>query len=361
MNKVPSIVFLLLASFSFADAPSPERVPAPPSVFLDSDPIGARINLDGRLLVDRTPALLRGLSPGKHSVSVGKQDFIQVTQSFEVASGQVPVVRLVLPPDSVVVAFPENAEVVDAQGKHSTSSQQFRYPAGTYVLSDQDGAVRFTPVFPEEGLLTVAGWSLAALSGAALLSTASDIYHISAGWVDHPSLLTAGLWVSTLFSLPWWDALQKRKTAFMKDSASLATALPSPLELPQPLFDAGEDAMNSGDLAKAEGLFTRVVREHPSSQLVPGAWFRLARIHLVTGRRELALGEYRLVAETYPQAAYYDRAREALANLYEAAGERALALENLDQMVLTDGFFDRADIEAQKARLKAAQEAPVAP
>ncbi len=48
-------------------------------------------------------------------------------------------------------------------------------------------------------------------------------------------------------------------------------------------------------------------------------------------------------------------------NLYEAAGDSAQALANLDQMVLTDGFFDKADIEALKARLKTAQEAAVAP
>ncbi len=71
-----------------------------------------------------------------------------MTQTFQVAAGQVPVVQVDLPPDSVVLAFPENAQVVDAQGSHSTTSQQFRYPTGTYTLTDKAGSVRLAPVFP---------------------------------------------------------------------------------------------------------------------------------------------------------------------------------------------------------------------
>jgi len=359
MNRILTIILSFLVSLSFASGQSP--APAKPSVFIDSEPLGARINLDGHLLIDRTPALLRGLSPGKHTVSVWKEDFIQVTQSFQTTEGQVPVVLLDLPPDSVVLAFPENGQVVDAQGSHPTTSQQFRYPTGTYALSDQGGSIRLAPVFPDEGLLTIAQVSLLAVAGAAVLSSVSDAYHATNGWIDHASQLTIGLWISTLFDLPWYQSLVTRKARFIKDAAAIATARPARLEIPQPIFDAADEALQSGQLANAEVLFSQLVREHPNSSLVPGAWFRLARIHSITGRRDLALGEYRLVAETYPQAAYYDRARQALANLYETAGDRTQALTNLDLMVLTDGFFDKADIDAQRARHLVAKEAPVAP
>ncbi len=350
-----SLLFLLVSLGSLA-----AQTPALPSVFIDTNPLGARIQLDGRLLTEQTPVLLRGLGPGKHTVSVWKDQFAQVTQTFVVAPGTVPEVNVDLPPDSVVLAFPDNSEVVDSHGSQPTKGLQFRYPKGTYSLSLDGSAIRLTPVFPDEPLLTMAGWSLAFLAAGAVAMTASDAYHIQSNWTDHPSSLTVALWSTSLLDLAWYASLQGRKTRFQKETAATTGPLPSQLDVPQPIFDAGEEALQTGGLAKAEELFSRVIKDYPTSQLVPGAWFRLARIHSITGRRDLALAEYRLVAETYPQAAYYDRARQALANLYEGSGDPTAALENLNLMVLTDGFFDKSDIEAQKARLSA-QEVPVAP
>ena len=357
MNRVLVPLFLLLTSLASLVSQPVARA----SVFLDSDPMGARIVLDGKLLTEKTPALLRGLPPGKHSVSVGKEGFLRVSQTFTVSPDSVPVVTFTLPPDSVVLAFPAHAEVVDALGTHQTTGQQFRYPSGIYTLQDAGGQARLTPLFADEGLLTVAGWALAIVTGSALLSTASDIYHIRTGWVDHPSILTASLWGTALLELPWFASLAGRKAHFLRDVAPTITPLPQRLDLAATLFAGGEQALQNGELDQATALFTQVIREHPESQLVPGAWFRVARIHSVTGRRTLALGEYRLVAETFPQAAYYDRARKALADLYEAEGNPVAALNNLDQMVLADGFFDQASVEVQRKRLIAAQEAADAP
>jgi hypothetical protein len=342
----------LLTAFAQADGR--------PSVFVDSEPLGSRILLDGQLLAERTPVLLRGLKPGNHTISLWHEGFHKKDQTLVLTEDKVPVVEVALAPDSAVLAFPANSQVTDPEGSHPTDGKQFRYPAGTYQVLGAD-AVTFTPVFPDEGLLTAAGWGLVVLSGAAALATVSDIYHVSTRWVDHPSEITAALWVSALFELPWYGALAGRKARFLRDSAPQITALPERLDQAKTLFDDGESALQSGELAQAETLLSRLVKEFPESQLVPGAWFRLARIHSVTGRKNLALGEYRLVAETYPQAAYHDRARKALADLYEASGEPVKAIENLDKMVLTDDFFDKADIEVQKVRLVAAQGVKDAP
>jgi|GEM_PF-2477789 outer membrane protein assembly factor BamD (BamD/ComL family) len=356
MKRVRTFLLFLLLSPLVGWA----QVPGAPSVFLDTDPMGSRIFLDGKLLPDRTPALLRGLSAGPHELVIWHEGFLRSNQKFVVAADAVPTVQVSLSPDSAVLAFPADGQIVDPQGNHVTDGKQFRYPAGTYQFTTGD-SLHLTPVFPDEGLLTAAGWGLLALFGAAVVSTGSDVYHISTGWQDHPSEITAALWLSTLFELPWYGSLLGRKAKFQRDTAPSVTALPQPLDRAQALFDRGEAALQAGQLDQAEPLLARLVKEFPDSRLTPGAWFRLARIHLIAGRRDLALGEYRLVAETYPQAATYDRARKALADLYEAAGEPGKALENLDLMVLRDGFFDKADITAQKVRLSAAQGVPHAP
>lgn len=356
MNRLKTFALLLFVPLGFLSGQAVGK----PSAFVDTDPMGARISLDGTLLDVRTPALLRGVAPGKHHLSLWHEGFQQADVPLEVVEGKVPSVSVPLISQSTVLAFPANTTVSDAGGIHQTTGDQFQYPNGRYdVMNGETLTVK--PVFPDEGLLAVAGWSLLFLSSAAVVSTASDVYHVNTGWMDHPSEVTLGLALSVFFELPWYGSLLARKARFDRENAPTITPVSEHLDLATEVFEKGDAALQSGDLPKAEKLFTQLVKEFPESRLVPGAWFRLARIHLVSGRRELATGEYRLVADTYPQADYYDRARQALADLYEAAGDKPRALENLDSMLLVDGFFDPADVAAQKARLQAPVEAPHAP
>lgn len=348
-----AVLSLLLLAPLFAWAQPPGR----PSVFVDSEPLGAWIAIDGVLRPERTPTLLRDLSPGSHRIEVGKDGYLTLVRTVSVGEG-VPVTALNLPPASVVLAFPGTRTLISPDGQ-SASGRQFRFSPGLYDLTPAEDSLGVLPVFPDEALLSTAGWSLALLAASATAATASDIWHIRTGWAEHPSNLTLGLWVSSVLDLTWYLSVQGRKARFVRETAPLRTPGPEFPDLAADLFLQGEDSLLSGDLETAAAAFGRLVRESPESRLVPGAWFRLARIHAVTGRRDLAVGEYLLAAETYPQAEYHDRARKALADLLEAAGDPVQALRHLESMVLTDGFFDPADIETQKARLT--REAPVAP
>jgi len=77
-----------------------------PSLFVDTDPMGARIRVDGVLRPERTPALVRGLSPGHHEVSLWHEGFAEASQTVEVGvKGPVPVVEVDLTPESLVLAY----------------------------------------------------------------------------------------------------------------------------------------------------------------------------------------------------------------------------------------------------------------
>lgn len=302
MVRTLSLVFLFLPWLAVGQV-----------LFVDTQPMGALIRIDGVLQGVTTPARFTSLSPGTHTVTVGKLGFTSVTQTVTLDSAPA-VVEVDLPAQSVVLAFPQAERLSTPEVNFGAPGHQFRFPEGTYRLEGGPNGPLVTPVFPDEGLLAVAGWGLALLATTAVASSALDVWHMNQGWVDHPSIVTVGLWASTLVELPWYFALQTRKTKFHRDTAPLVTPLPEvPLPTPQ-TFAQAEEALAAGNLAQAEALLARVVAD-PESKLVPGAWFRLARIHAATGRRELALGEYRIVADLLPQAAYYDRARQAIADL----------------------------------------------
>jgi len=358
-------ILALLAPSLEAQSGSTGSVEAPevlPSVFIDADPLGCRIVLDGVLRPERTPALLRGLTPGHHTVILGREGYRRAEVSFELStSAETASVEADLVPDAAVLAFPAASEVRGPEGPVATEGRQFRYPAGSYRVEVLDGAVALTPVFPEEGSLAVASWSLALVSAAALVSTAGDVWALKTGRADHPSFVTLGLWTAALVDLPWWGQLSGQKARFLRRAQPDAADLAGRLDEAKPLFLQGEAALEAGDLDRAAGAFGRLVREQPQSRYLPQAWFRLARIHSMTGHRDLARGEYLLVADTYPQAETHDRARQALADLLEAAGDPVGALAQLDAMVFNDGYFTPDDVADQKARLQAAAGEPHAP
>lgn len=346
MRRFFVLIPLLLSSLALGFAQV-----TPASVFIDSSPLGARIVIDGQLTDDRTPALVRGLAPGKHRLSLWKTGYIAASQDFSVVAGKVPTVRVSLPPEAVTLAFPIHDQVLSPQGPLSTQARQFQYPTGAYFLSGGDEAARLYPIFEDNGEEESAIWALLFDAGAFIASGAVDYYQYTQGGPPNVSLFTIASGLVTVGEAIWYSALQGKKARFYQQFTPSFQPTSGRLELAGPLFREGEERLSEGDLPGAEATFLRLVRDHPDSRWVPGAWFRLAKIHLVTGRRDLALGEYRLVAEAFPQPDYHDRARQALADLSEARGDPEAALYHLERMVLNDGFFDPAAVEAQKGRL----------
>lgn len=359
MDSMRPALLLAMASL-LVGIPAFADPPAPPSAFVDTDPIGARFTVDGELSPAVTPVLLRGLKAGPHRIVLWKDGATTTVKDFTVPAEGVATVEVTLTPAATRLAFPQADTVVDAQGATDAEGRQFQMPTGSYTLTVQEGAVHIRPVFPDQGLLDAAGWGLGVLSIGFLGSAGSDLWHGFTGWSNHPTMITASLLAAALLDLPWYLALQGRKDRFDKESATRSTVLPEFPRRAGPLLADAEAALQAGSLTEAEQLLTRITAEAPESREVGQAWYQLARLHTVTGRRALAIGEYRLVAEVYPLPSTYDRARKALADLLEADGRPADALDQLDQMVLADGFFDPADIDAQRTRLTAAQEAAVA-
>lgn len=301
MVRTLSLVFLFLPFWAFGQV-----------LFVDTQPMGAQIRVDNVLRAETTPARLTDLAPGVHRVTVGKPGYTSVTQTITLDASTPGVVEVALPSLTVTLAFPQAEQLTTPSLTLEAPGRQFRYPEGTYRLQGGPQGPIVTPVFPDEPLLAVAGWGLVLLATTAVASSALDVWHMNNGWVDHPSIVTVGLWSATVFELPWYFTLETRKAKFLRDRAPTIEALPEVPQLTTQAFTQAEEALAAGDLARAEALFGRVVAENPESRLVPGAWFWLARIHEATGRRDLALGEYRLVV-ALPQVAYYDRARQALA------------------------------------------------
>jgi len=77
---------------------------APPSprslLVVTSQPAGARVSIDGRLLPETTPTALRDLFPGKHAVRIEKSGYAAVERSLSTGQGERAAMDVALPPET---------------------------------------------------------------------------------------------------------------------------------------------------------------------------------------------------------------------------------------------------------------------
>jgi hypothetical protein len=112
-----------LAGAPPAAAPPPLAAPAPPAgkghLFVESDPPGARIVLDGQEREEKTPALLTDIPVGEHVLEAAR-GFLQGRQTVQVRPGEVANVRLELTPApaTLVLASNPSGATVTLDGKN---------------------------------------------------------------------------------------------------------------------------------------------------------------------------------------------------------------------------------------------------
>jgi hypothetical protein len=361
------LLFLLLFTMLMTGGMAQEVLA--PSVFVVTSPMGASLRVDDAPSAEKTPVLVRGLKKGFHRIVVYKDGFLPSTLEVTVINDKAAVLNVALVPDSVVAVFPADPKFEVAGANRSTMGLQFRLPAGRYDLQTRGDTVYAEPVFPDEGLVGLAPWLGVGLGLAAVGSTVFDLTAPTSATngTTRPkvSMFTPTLWLALAVELGWHWALADREARWQKAKipvfSPVAQEGAEKAEFAGPLAARAAALLDNGDLSGASALLARLVRDYPDAAEVPGAWFRLARIHALGGERELARGEYRLVAETLQDPEWFDRAHKTLADMAIADGQTEEAVYHLRQMAFADGFFAPSDIQAQIAGLTTAAEGTHAP
>ncbi len=315
-------------------------------VFLESTPLGATIQWDGHPLTQATPSYLSGLPPGQHTVRLSKKGYQSWSRTFDLLSGKIVVIPVSLDPSTVTLAFPENSHLWQSGQSINTEGKEFSIPSGPWELKTVQGKIHLDPIFPDQPLLEATAWSIPVLSTLSILATLGDAT-VNRGQAFPFSPATVTSWGLTLGDVLWAFSLNAAKIRFLHESHALPAPLPQARHVASTLFQEGQDFLLSGKLEAAAAAFTQVTHDYPEASQTPGSWFFLGRIHAIQGERTLALSEFRLVADVLQQAAYYDKACKAAADLEEASGDYVRALYHLQHMAFLDPLFARPEIEHQ--------------
>jgi len=316
------------------------------SLFLETDPLGARIELNGKLLEQRTPLLLEDLKPGNNKVFLFKEGYESLTVNLQGSAGSISREFFSLPKRYAAVSFPEEDSLYLINQEVSAINRQFRLREGEYTFSfDQENQLVIEPVFPEEGMLQGTTWSLIGTAGISLIMTVQDI---GDPW-NNKFILSPTTLLS--YALLTWNlgynlTLRNQKRLFYERLEASQEINVSPPALARKLFEEGQRFLAQGELIKALDQFVTIQESFPESGVYPEALFLMARIQNLQGLRAQARASYLLIATHFQTADLFDRAHWALAELAFQEGDRENALKHLDSLV----FFDER-ITPQQAQV----------
>lgn len=303
-------------------------------LFIESEPFGGQVRINGAGVSGRTPLLLE-LDPGLYTVRIEAQGFRSFSGVVEVEAGGAATLEAPLIPTYGIISFPEEGVAPTA------------VPDGPYrILRGAEGTI-IEPVYPREArlrLFRVLSPSLLASAATASLITIAlppqeaEVAYIPVLSFQLSSLLFTGLTVRE----------ERRKTRFLDRWSP-----PENPYFPRRAETAAQEArgaLERGNLDAAQQGYLELIEDYPRSPSVPEALFTLARLSLLEEDIESATEYLVALREEYPVPAYYDRATVELARIAADAGDSSRAEELLGELTGVDPEIDYARLEDLMSR-----------
>ena len=341
------IVLLIFPGGGSAGADATDRA----VLFLSTSPINAGILLDGRLLEESTPVVLKDLAPGKHHIRFIKRYHEDASTVVQIAEGESRIVHLELESPYVQASFPAEQEI-EILHEEAKPDSVYGIPKGRYDFQADKGTLSVDPKYPQQNLITALNISIPLLAAVSGLLTVSDLIR-PADEVDSPltpPTLTA--YALTLTAVGFDIALNVKKRRFLDGFSGRILESRREAFQASEYYERAQESLRRNRLSEALLQYGRIVERCPDSILLPHALYHSARIHVIHEETRLAEQVFLLVLERYPLAELYDRTLKALADLSAAAGAYGRSLAYLDEIVLFDPLFTRAEIREYREELR---------
>ncbi|MBN2048823.1 MAG: PEGA domain-containing protein [Spirochaetales bacterium] len=313
-------------------------------LFLNSNPLGAQVLLNGEPVPQTTPVLLRELDAGTYNLEIRKEGYKSETGELQVSEEEPTIRNVKLEPLFFQVVYPEEEQVVFNGEIIEVSENPLLFQNGQYSFQRKAGTLYIEPVFPKQRAINALNFSIPILAGLSSLMTLNTILspQIEGGHTLSPSVivswsLTLTLTVTDLF------LLKERKT-FLREYSLSETDDSLHSSQAEELLQRGEYMLSLGNMNEALEFYTTLIEDFPDSPLLPEALYKTAKIHSITGETDLAAGEMRLLLGRYPVPEFYDKTCQNLAVLYFIQGDFETSLFYLDAMAFVDPLFSREEV-----------------
>lgn len=311
--------------------------------FVNSEPIGAYVVIDGERLIDKTPLIVDNIAPGRHWIEVRKEGYESQGMYLDVVTGRIKSISVSLEKKYTGVQFYGEEEII--QGVKSFSGNTiFIVPEGRYSFYRKDNMLYVESVFPDQGVIDALNVALPVLSVAAgaftyqeLSNPGSDDFAISPALMGTYSLLGA---------MALLDIGLNIKKGMYLDAYRIETTDPFAFEgKAAEYYNEAEQLLSLGRFDEAKDMFSTVLAQFKESKYYPQALFKLAKIHYLTEDSPLAETEFRLIINVYPDSELYDKALKNLGDIYLAENRFEEAMDVADKITYFQGSFTYEEID----------------
>ncbi len=338
------IILLLIPIFTLpADDEAPIINHADTAVFISTAPLNAEIIIDGNFIPFKTPYLVRGISPGEHSIILLKEGYRREDFLIDISEGEIHAISPELEELLFFPVFSGEDSVIWNRGADTFQNGEIALSDGSFSIYRRNDTIHIDPLFPDQNLVS----AMNALFPASLLSSAVittyDLLNPSS--TGHKfSTLTVLSWGAVIVSGIMNLALNGKKNQFIRETGAAKIRNDKEITADN-LYRQGEEALTGGNITESLTAYTEILENYRESRYFPLSLYKSARIHFLTGINILAEQEFKLLVDNYPLPEIYDKACKSLADLLYNQKKYEESLHYLDLMVFIDPFFTRNEIE----------------
>ena len=354
--RITTGIFVLLTVLATSVFPQEAGEGDTGVLFVTSEPINGKVEINGTGLSGLTPLLLTGLESGSYLVTVTKEGFRPAEMRIEVSDAGPRAAEADLTADTVRPFFQSQDKIVVNSRSTLPGAYGLDLPEGEYKIRREEGTIYIDPVYPGQKLLTAMHIGLPIMAVISGLLTVENILNPHPAWHSlSPAAVTSYVITGGMLALDL--TLLGRKRKFEREFPVREVPGGRITDDPAALYALGEQSIAGEQFQEAVDFYRSILTGFPDSPYYPQALYKLARIHYVLGDTQLSLQELRLVKNRYPLPDLYDKSCKNIADIYYSQNRYGKALEYLDQMVFYDPLHTRESIDFYRAQIREKQHA----
>ena len=245
-----------------------EELSASGSIFINSTPINAVIIFDGEPILQKTPALLKDVSAGEHSIQLIKEGFSDAEYTLQLEADTTASAEIELSSGTVITNFPDGEKIFLRTSRKPEDdiavNSTFRLPEGELSFKKEDGKLIITPVYPKQQLFALNTAAFLTALTANIIAGAAEIYNEKEYMFPHSTGLIIAESAAVITGVSELVFIID-KNSYMKNY-QLHPADPGRLESSAvKLYEDAQQLLSRGRLQDALTSFTALVSGYPDS------------------------------------------------------------------------------------------------
>lgn len=316
------------------------------ALFINSTPSRAEIVIDSSNVVQKTPALLRNLSPGTHIIELSVSGYKTVHLDLELKKDEILIIDPTLEYQYIPMIFPTYNDI--RINEESNSRNMLLLEDGTYSFNMNPGQISVTPIYPGQRVINGLNISIPILTAFSGVLAVNEIYN--------PGNTDGNLSVFTISSFGISAALIVTdmilyflRNRFYKNYSAPEVSMES--EYPEELFATAEEMFAAGKLDTSLYYLNKILNRFPFSDIYPDTLYKAARIKIIKGENDSAELMLKTLIQEYPLPDFYNFALKSLADIYYHNGKYRESLDQLNLILFMEHGFTTEEIDLQRYKI----------